>query len=148
MFKTILVALNEPKLASDLMEAINQLRWHPEATLILSHIMLPSEDIPSRDATLPGSAPAEITQQQIEEDLRSHQADLPAVPTRIEVALGDPAEEIVRLANIYEADLIILGNRGLTGLNRILQGSVSSQVLEDAHCSVMVIKSRLQSDEL
>ena len=143
MFKTILVALDEPKLASDLVDAINQLNWQPEARLILSHVMLPSEDIPSRDATLPGPAPLEITQQQIEEDLRASGGDLPEVATLIEVVLGDPAEEIVRLANIYEADLIILGNRGLTGLNRILQGSVSSQVLEDAHCSVLVIKAKV-----
>jgi nucleotide-binding universal stress UspA family protein len=53
---------------------------------------------------------------------------------------GDPSEEIIRLANIYQADLIVIGSRGLTGMNRILQGSVSSQVVENAHCSVLVVK--------
>jgi nucleotide-binding universal stress UspA family protein len=53
---------------------------------------------------------------------------------------GDVAEEIVRLANIYKADLIVIGCRGLTGLKRILEGSVSSQVVGEAVCSVLVVK--------
>ncbi|HEY9749566.1 MAG TPA: universal stress protein [Allocoleopsis sp.] len=35
-----------------------------------------------------------------------------------------------------------MGNRGLTGLNRIIHGSVSSQVVESAPCSVWVVKPR------
>jgi nucleotide-binding universal stress UspA family protein len=54
--------------------------------------------------------------------------------------MGNPAEEIIRLASIYEADLIVLGSRGLTGVNRILKGSVSSQVVSEAPCTVMVVK--------
>ena len=49
-------------------------------------------------------------------------------------------DELVRLANIHQADLIVIGSRGLTGMNRILKGSVSSQVAADAHCSVLVVK--------
>jgi nucleotide-binding universal stress UspA family protein len=143
VFKTILVALDEPKLGSDLVDALSHLRLEAQATLVISHVMLPSEDIPNRDAAQPGHAPADLIYQQLEEQLQAYRAQLPVSNTLVDVALGDPAEEIVRLANIHHADLIILGNRGLTGLNRILQGSVSSQVLEDAPCSVMVIKAKL-----
>ena len=55
---------------------------------------------------------------------------------------GDPTEEIVRLSNIYNADLIVIGSRGLKGINRILQGSISSQVVAEANCSVFVVKQR------
>ena len=55
---------------------------------------------------------------------------------------GDPAEEILRLANIYEADLIAIGCRGLTGLKRILEGSVSAEVVAEAPCSVLVVRAR------
>ncbi|MEO0853898.1 MAG: universal stress protein, partial [Cyanobacteria bacterium J06648_11] len=58
----------------------------------------------------------------------------------IEVASGDAAEEIVRLAGIYEANLVILGSRGLEGMNRVILGSVSTQVVESARCSVYVFK--------
>ncbi|CCH66944.1 hypothetical protein RINTHH_7890 [Richelia intracellularis HH01] len=45
-------------------------------------------------------------------------------------------------ANIHQADLIVIGSRGLTDMKRIIQGSVSSQVVEDAHCSVLVVKPK------
>jgi nucleotide-binding universal stress UspA family protein len=59
----------------------------------------------------------------------------------IELANGDPAEEIVRLANLYTAELVVIGSRGLKGVDRVIQGSVSSQVLENVACSVLVVKA-------
>jgi nucleotide-binding universal stress UspA family protein len=76
---------------------------------------------------------------QLEKQLQSYQAQLPG-ESALEIVTGDPAEEIIRLANIYNADLIVIGSRGLTGVKRIIQGSVSSQVVENAHCSVLVVK--------
>lgn len=70
----------------------------------------------------------------------SYQSILPA-RSEIEIVTGDPAEEIIRLANIYQADLIVIGSRGLTGMNKIIQGSVSSQVVENATCAVLVVKT-------
>ncbi|MHC5718278.1 MAG: universal stress protein, partial [Nostoc sp.] len=43
---------------------------------------------------------------------------------------------------IYKTDLIIIGSRGLIGMKRIVEGSVSSQVVEEANCSVLVVKPR------
>lgn len=77
----------------------------------------------------------------IEKQLQSYQVKLPG-ESELEIVSGDPSEEIIRLANIYQADLIVIGSRGLTGVKRILQGSVSSQVVEDAPCSVLVVKPR------
>ncbi len=53
---------------------------------------------------------------------------------------GHPADEIVRAAAELEADLVVVGSHGLTGIKRYLLGSVSSTVLEYAHCSVMIVK--------
>lgn len=78
---------------------------------------------------------------QVEKQLQSYQNRL-AVPSEIELVTGDPAEEIIRLANIHKANLIVIGSRGLTGLNRIVQGSVSSQVVEESPCSVLVVKAK------
>ncbi|HEY9650816.1 MAG TPA: universal stress protein, partial [Coleofasciculaceae cyanobacterium] len=71
--------------------------------------------------------------------LQSYQAQLPC-ESEIEIVMGEPAAEIIRLAHIYQANLIVIGTRGLTGLKRILEGSVSSQVVTDAPCSVLVVK--------
>ncbi|MFM6456178.1 MAG: universal stress protein, partial [Planktothrix sp.] len=77
----------------------------------------------------------------IEKQLRGYQDQLDC-QTEIEIVVGDPAEEIIRLANIYKADLIIIGSRGLTGVKRIVEGSVSSLVVSEANCSVWVVKDK------
>jgi nucleotide-binding universal stress UspA family protein len=52
--------------------------------------------------------------------------------------IGDPAREIVRLALREQADLIVLGTHGRTGLRRLLAGSVAEEVLRRAPCPVFV----------
>ncbi len=53
---------------------------------------------------------------------------------------GHPAETIARVAAEGNYDMIIIGNRGLGGLKKILLGSVSNAVLQEAKCSVLVVK--------
>jgi len=59
-----------------------------------------------------------------------------------DVALGDPRMEIVRQAEAWGADLIVIGARGLGGVKRFLLGSVSDAVARHAHCAVLVVKGR------
>ena len=54
--------------------------------------------------------------------------------------IGDPAEEIMKVASKQKADLIVLGARGLGTIDRVLLGSVSMQVLQYAHCPVLVVR--------
>jgi nucleotide-binding universal stress UspA family protein len=58
--------------------------------------------------------------------------------TEIEVRHGDPAHEIIRAATDWEADLIVMGTRGRTGLERLLLGGVARKVLQHAPCSVLI----------
>ena len=51
---------------------------------------------------------------------------------------GDPAQGIVDVAKTYGADLIVVGNRGMTGAKRLL-GSVPNKVAHGAPCSVMIV---------
>ncbi len=55
---------------------------------------------------------------------------------------GQPAEVIIDVANQEQADLIVVGSRGLTGIKRYLLGSVSSKVSEHAPCNVMIVRAR------
>jgi len=54
--------------------------------------------------------------------------------------IGDPAEEIMKAAAKQKADLIVMGNKGLGTLDRVLLGSVSMQVLQYAHRPVLVVR--------
>lgn len=53
---------------------------------------------------------------------------------------GQPADMILTLASEYKADLIVVGRRGIRGLQRFLMGSVSSAVISNASTDVLVVK--------
>ncbi len=54
---------------------------------------------------------------------------------------GDPADAILDVAEEIEADLIIVGNKGMTGAKRFLLGSVPNKVSHHAPCSVLIIQT-------
>lgn len=139
MLKTILVALDSSELSESLIQSLDELQIQPATKIILSHV-IPSPEPDMEMAVDRPHASEELTYRYIEKQLQSYQAELPC-ESELEIVTGDPAVEIVRLAHIHQANLIVIGTRGLTGLKRILQGSVSSQVVADAPCSVLVVKS-------
>ena len=54
---------------------------------------------------------------------------------------GDPADAILDVAEEQEADLVIVGNKGMTGAKRFLLGSVPNKVSHHAPCSVLIIRT-------
>jgi len=54
---------------------------------------------------------------------------------------GDPADAILDVAEEREADLIIVGNKGMTGAKRFLLGSVPNKVSHHAPCSVLIVRT-------
>ena len=57
-------------------------------------------------------------------------------------AVGHPAESIVTAAEEGDYDLVVVGSRGLSGVRRMLMGSVSSYVVTHAHTDVLVVRPR------
>ncbi len=54
---------------------------------------------------------------------------------------GDPADAILDVAEERKTDLIIVGNKGMTGAKRFLLGSVPNKVSHHAPCSVLIIRT-------
>jgi nucleotide-binding universal stress UspA family protein len=54
---------------------------------------------------------------------------------------GDPAEAILKVAEDTKADLIVVGNKGMTGARRFLLGSVPNKVSHHAPCSVIIVRT-------
>jgi nucleotide-binding universal stress UspA family protein len=54
---------------------------------------------------------------------------------------GDPADAILDVAEEVRADLIIVGNKGMTGAKRFLLGSVPNKVSHHAPCGVLIIRT-------
>jgi nucleotide-binding universal stress UspA family protein len=67
------------------------------------------------------------------------------VATESKVNFGEPGKAISDFARHWNADLIVLGRRGLTGMMEMLMGSVSSYVLHRAPCNVLVVQSKFNS---
>jgi nucleotide-binding universal stress UspA family protein len=65
-----------------------------------------------------------------------------AVAAETHVEQGNPREEIVRAAETWPADLVVVGARGLSGVKAFLLGSVSQTVARHAHCPVLVVKGK------
>ena len=57
-----------------------------------------------------------------------------------DLAVGPPAEAILRAADARKCDLIIMGARGLSDLQGLLLGSVSHKVIHHAECPVMIVR--------
>src|ERR1035438_4800519 len=62
-------------------------------------------------------------------------------PVNVYPRQGDPADAILDVAEEQEADLIIVGNKGMTGAKRFLLGSVPNKVSHHAPCSVLIIRT-------
>jgi nucleotide-binding universal stress UspA family protein len=54
---------------------------------------------------------------------------------------GDPAEAILNVAEETKADLIVVGNKGMTGARRFLLSSVPNNISHHAPCSVIIVRT-------
>ena len=79
------------------------------------------------------------------QDTKSSIGDEAGVTSAIEIRTGDPSDEIVDAAASEGFDLVVIGNRGLTGAKAALLGSVPRDVAESAPCDVLVARTVAQS---
>ncbi|MEH2075473.1 MAG: universal stress protein [Nostoc sp.] len=139
MLKNILVALDGSEIGERVIQSLDNLALSKDTKIILCHVFPTPQSEMEVPADRPQPESPTFSYFQLEKQLQSYQEKL-SVTSELELVTGDPAEEIIRLANIYKADLILIGSRGLIGMKRIVQRSVSSQVVEEANCSVLVVK--------
>jgi len=64
----------------------------------------------------------------------------------VHARIGKPAPEILELAREVGADLIIVGSKGMTGVERLLLGSTSEHIVRDAGCTVEVARPKQYPD--
>jgi nucleotide-binding universal stress UspA family protein len=63
------------------------------------------------------------------------------VSARVRIEHGEPADILVTVAELEDADLVVMGNRGMTGASRFLIGSVPNNVSHHAPCDVLIVKT-------
>jgi nucleotide-binding universal stress UspA family protein len=54
---------------------------------------------------------------------------------------GDPADALISIAAAVDADLVVIGNRGMAGMKRFVLGSVPNKVSHQCPCSVLIVNT-------
>lgn len=67
------------------------------------------------------------------------EAERQGVPAEVHNVDGDPAEILVKMAGTVQADLVVIGNRGMSGVKRLVLGSVPNKVSHRCPCSVLIV---------
>ena len=96
-------------------------------------------------AALAGGTPPDHTPGQVKarthaEHFLTRIARETKVRTQAHVLPGDPADVILQVAREVDADLIVVGNRGMHGARRVL-GSVPNTLSHHAECSVLIVQT-------
>lgn len=66
-------------------------------------------------------------------------AELGVAPDSQTIGMGDPTDDILEIAGLNDADLIVMGRRGLGSMASLFLGSVSQKVGHGAACSVLTV---------
>ncbi|MFL6007038.1 MAG: universal stress protein [Gaiellaceae bacterium] len=91
--------------------------------------------------TVPPQEPADAAAREAAADVLAL-AEAAGVDATAEVIEGSAASEILHVSELREADLIVVGSRGLGALSSAFVGSVSRGLLSHAHIPVLVVKDR------
>lgn len=142
---------------------LNRLAFPPDSQIVLFHVVEPADYTVVQDdykvMSLGDSGIPDLTR--VSKDIRGrlNQFGMAALKkakkeithrnVKIEkISTGFAAEEIIKAAHRFRADLLVLGSRGLTGIKRTVLGSVSSRVARHAPCPVLVVRKSGKSTRI
>lgn len=149
----VLVALDESAYSQIVVDTMAERPWHgDDQFLVLSVVAVPTaeywqdfgltvdpeskEKLTTRARSLVETSVARLTK-----DIHPKSK----IESRIEE--GHAGDQILEVARQWQADLIIMGSQGRTGLKKLFLGSVAQEVLREAPCSVEIVKSPMSVEK-
>lgn len=141
MISTVAVGTDGSATATEAVRMAAELARRFAASLVLVSAFQDSDQAPIDRRTASSEVQwASSPLARVQEILARTQEDLrrDGIDCRIRVDEGDPAEVLVRLAEECEADVLVIGNKGM---ERRVLGSVPNTVTHKAPCSVIVVKT-------
>jgi nucleotide-binding universal stress UspA family protein len=160
MFHKILVAMDRSAIGQQVFDEALSLAKATGASLLLLHV-LSAEEEGSPDTAMPSPSILSYSQDVYDELVtnyqkrwkafeeeglellraRTSQATTAGVSAEFTQLQGSPSREICNLATTWQADLIVMGRRGRSGLSELFLGSVSNDIFHHAPCSVLTVQS-------
>ncbi len=120
------------------------------AELLLVHVVPAIPDLPSSVSMLKEGQYDQALQKDGATRLAEMAQKLTQAGVKAKSAIGtanDTAMEIIRQADENDADLIVIATHGLSGLHKLVFGSVTEKVLREAHCPVLVMHTNKATEE-
>jgi nucleotide-binding universal stress UspA family protein len=146
VFRSIVVGTDGSETAQKAVDAAIELAKLSGATLELvsAYEPAPRQRLRAQARELPADMEWMIHRRAEVDTTLHHAAERAAgagVPVREHAREGDAADAILDVAEELGADLIVVGNKGMTGAKRFLLGSVPNKVSHHAPCAVMIIRT-------
>lgn len=159
MHQRILVAIDHSATSERVFDEALELAKTTGANLMLLHV-LSSDEVGGFDPVLLGIPYGSLVMSELAETHRkqwaayekrslellqsyAEKAAAANVTTEFTQNFGDSGRTICKIAEMWEADLIVMGRRGLTGLEEWLSDSVSNYVMRHAPCSVFIVQGKI-----
>ncbi|WP_254862977.1 universal stress protein [Halovivax gelatinilyticus] len=139
----VLVALDDSRPAWDALE--HAIEYPNVDRLTIAHCLDPSEVLywsgQGGYADVDGYERAHADGESLVSDARGHvEAASPDLTVETMVELGRPARTIVDIVGEVDADHVVIGSHGRSGVSRVLLGSVAEAVVRRAPCPVTVVR--------
>jgi len=143
MFKKILLATDGSSHAEEALKYARELALRDDAQMIVVHA------VPQVPAYLGEPQWQELASRNVAEgeQVAGHAAEnlrKAGVDVIVEVLEGPPADAILRVADVRQPDLIVMGSRGHGEVASLLLGSVSHRVLAHTHVPVMIVRATVE----
>ena len=147
MFARIVVGTDGSDTASEAVRQSTELANISKARLdiVSAYEPIPQQRLKDESREAPGDVQYEISPRE-DVNLMLDKAGADAKNAGVEdvnthAREGDPADAILDVAEDVKADLIVVGNKGMTGARRFLLGSVPNKVSHHAPCSVIIVRT-------
>ncbi len=140
----VLIAMDGSEFSQSALDSVKSRTWPEGSEFLLYSVVEPL--IPE----IGGWVPNDIIQNQtgiVEAQAKEFQLQMPQHKITCEMAEGIASDEIVKTADEWNADFIVMGSHGRRGMDYFVLGSVAESVVNKSTCSVEVIKARQKQEK-
>lgn len=135
----VLIAMDGSKFSQSALDSVKSRTWPEGSEFLLYSVVEPL--IPE----IGGWVSSDLIQEQadiLEAQTKEFRLLMPQHKITCEVSEGKASDEIVKTADEWDADFIVMGSHGRRGMDHFVLGSVAESVVNKSNCSVEVIKTR------
>ncbi|SHH47873.1 Nucleotide-binding universal stress protein, UspA family [Anaerosphaera aminiphila DSM 21120] len=140
----ILIPVDGSKITKEVIEKAKTVGEKFEAKLLLLTVLDNANMIDRYSYPVAYDSKVKLTEDMLK-DLKEDYSDYPyGIETFMRV--GMPYNEIIKVADEEDVDLIVMGNRGLGAFSRTFLGSVSNKVLNHSDKSILIVKADIEEE--